>query len=543
MIQIVSTESGEATLKVDGRFVHSRRNPSSEAQRYFEAERGNRSCRTVLIVGAGLGYLTAEARRAVPGCRTVAVHLSPTCRASAVASADASWDPRSTEGIATFLDRTVGEEELSGLLTLFWRPALSAFPEEAGKIQTAVQEHISRLNASLATTGYFGPRWFRNGVANYLNVASWWKLQRVNAPVVVAAPGPSLQAGVEALRRARPGIVLVAVASAVHPLAYSGLSADVVVHQDAGFFSGEHLRPLHRSFSQTVGSGLESLTPPVPYPPLVQPLSARPLPRCNREPERPVAWLRYDHPLDALLLRHGGAAVQTLPQLGTVTATATRLALKLSSGPVFLAGVDMASWDFLSHARGHAFEDYHAAAACRLHPMPTTRVSRLAASHETRPTKGTMWRSSADLSIYAAWFRSISGTERLRRLAPSPVKLGIREAEPAELIRMADVRGPAPPIGASVPAPPRQTRLGQIAETVTSWLATAEAFRPEKNADLARAPSVFTGLARHLAMAELLRTERASPEGVAEVRALRDRVFSTLERVHELLEMQGESPQ
>jgi hypothetical protein len=247
--------------------------------------------------------------------------------------------------------------------------------------------------------------------------------------------------------------------------------------------------------------------------------------------------------VDELLHHHAGAAALSVPQLGTVTATAVRLALQITTGQVFLAGVDLASWDVLSHARGHVFNEYHAAVATRLHPLPTTRVSRLAESAIVPDLQGNPWRSAHDLSIYAAWFRSVAETQRLRRLAPSAVDLGVPEAHAQELIRQSEARAPRGPLGSPASVPPRSARFKQLAGLIESWTARTEAFHPRRNAELAQAPSPVMGLARHLAMAEVLRTQRAAPEGTEEILALRHRLRAALERARTFLEMQRESIQ
>jgi hypothetical protein len=86
-----------------------------------------------------------------------------------------------------------------------------------------------------------------------------------------------------------------------------------------------------------------------------------------------------------------------LPQRGTVSATALDLAFALTRGPVYVAGLDLADRDVISHASPHAFE-----------PVLLSRNNRFAPYyHEAyarqRPNLGT---DSDAYAVYASWFQN-----------------------------------------------------------------------------------------------------------------------------------------
>ncbi len=603
MIELVATPGGEPSLRVDRRYVHSRRDPRTEARRFLDSRKKSEFHPTVLVVGAGLGYLIEEAHRAFPGCRVIALYLSAACRAHSIARAAEAWDPSDPTDAGAFLLNVLEEDALPGLLALFWRPALAAFPDTAHDVEKRVRQGLNRLNAALATAGYFGPRWFRNALANYLNTDAWCRLNRTDLPVVVAAPGPTLSLVIPALRDARSRFVLVAAASALLPLERADVTPDLVVHQDAGFYSGEHLR--HRAAAphgesasgrsagdggavdraaagrDSVGSGIV----------MVQPLSARPVPEVAAS----VAWISYDHPADALLRDHDDAPYLALGQLGTVTATATRLALNLTTGAVYLAGVDMAAKDLQSHVRGHSFEEYHLGQTDRLHPALTTHLGRSITRENGSDTGADGWRVSADLEIYADWFTRLAEESRgpdqgatagadagdrpeatphesgrLRRLAPSPVDLGIPIATLSELTALplpddSDHAHSVPPgLVRQVTPPPERERARRIAAALEAWRRAIEqsmstmAATPATPGRAMRLPTHVRNLAWHLALPELLRVDRlergasredsshASASGPTEsgeiadaIYALRKRLLSTIDRMEARLSAQA----
>jgi hypothetical protein len=93
-----------------------------------------------------------------------------------------------------------------------------------------------------------------------------------------------------------------------------------------------------------------------------------------------------------LLLASVGCPVLSLPQRGTVTASALDLAFALSSGPVYLTGTDLANRDLQTHVRPYAFDWIAEEAASRLNPVYSAAFTGAAAQ-------------GGSSGIYADWFR------------------------------------------------------------------------------------------------------------------------------------------
>jgi hypothetical protein len=98
----------------------------------------------------------------------------------------------------------------------------------------------------------------------------------------------------------------------------------------------------------------------------------------------------------------------TLPQRGTVTASALDLALALSSGPLYFAGMDLGTRDIQSHARPYALDAYVNAGTNRLEPYYSRSWERFEKAKSLDP-----------LGIYASWFK-----EQLPRLKRRCYALG-----------------------------------------------------------------------------------------------------------------------
>ena len=197
-----------------------------------------------------------------------------------------------------------------------------------------------------------------------------------------------------------------AVSSALLTCRTFGLEPDLVIATDGGYFSRLHLYPL-----ETAPAALAMPLTTLPSASLLGKLGCLILTQGN-----------FPEPELARLLG-GGLA---LPGHGTVSGTALHLASRLGSGPIAVAGMDLANFGDLSHARPHGFDTLTRDCQSRLLPLEGLVHSReapgAALSLPERP-----WRSSRSLAIYASALSSEAALPqfagRLWRAVPSPVRL------------------------------------------------------------------------------------------------------------------------
>jgi hypothetical protein len=96
-----------------------------------------------------------------------------------------------------------------------------------------------------------------------------------------------------------------------------------------------------------------------------------------------------------IVLKELGLPSVMIPQRGTVTASALELALVLSTGSIFLAGMDLAVQDIRTHARPYGFDHLFFNAASRFLPVYSQNFIRC----------GYMQQGGSH-DIYAAWFKN-----------------------------------------------------------------------------------------------------------------------------------------
>ncbi|TVQ37177.1 MAG: DUF115 domain-containing protein [Spirochaetaceae bacterium] len=454
MVDLIRARNGQLSAAANGRTLYSRYDPAAEAARFVTRELSAQSTEppVVLIVGAGLGYLSAAVRAALPRSRSIAIHLDTTLYANRLANADHQWcgeDVRTD--FARFLETHLSDEDIDGLFVLQWEPCVRVFSDKAQAILGTVRDFLDRRSATLATERHFGARWVANSVRNAIEARPLRQLKGGRIPVIVAAAGPSLCDSLATIAGRGAGVALWALSSAVPILLQAGCPPDLVIATDAGYFAAEHLRALATH----------------PHIPIAAPLSARTALLLRRNQTLVInqgSWYERD-----LLQRIGLPSVQ-LPPHGTVAGTAWYLAAALGAGEVIFAGLDLCLRDIHSHPRGHAFEPLLRGNARRLRPYHHILFERnFVPSRPVHPTATV--RISRPLSTYAAWFRSAaaSGPVKAARLRPSEVDLGLPECHRLPRRVTAAVVRPA----AGSPAPIE--RRMAVSRCVDQWRRQAEA--------------------------------------------------------------------
>jgi hypothetical protein len=161
-------------------------------------------------------------------------------------------------------------------------------------------------------------------------------------------------------------------------LGQGGVRADIVIATDGGSWALQHVYPYFRNAGQSLGFAVD--------------LFACLPSQCSSIPQ----LILDDGSLwRSVILHELGLPSVIIPQKGTVAAAAVELALLLSNGGIYLAGMDLSVKDCRSHARPYGFDHLLWGKATRLTPFYSnsfTRSSRI--------------REGGSYGIYAAWFKN-----------------------------------------------------------------------------------------------------------------------------------------
>jgi hypothetical protein len=448
------SRSGSPTCRLGSLSLHSAYDPALEAERFVsKAIEAERRPSLVILGGPCLGYLSSAVRKLHPGAFIVSLQYSPVFEGREVAQADASFYFGS-EGpsLASFLGRTLGEDSVSGVAYLDWPPAAQAFPAEAAEAETAVRSALDRFASEAATVKAFGRRWIANSCRSFLLAERLVGLRPTMAPIVVAASGPSLGRALEELAPFRGRFLLFAVSSSLAACRERGFEPDLVVATDGGPWSRHHLYPLAQRRI-----------------PLAAPLSG--LPSASLFRGLPLLLLNQGFFPENELTTALGASI-ALGGEATDSGTSLRLATLATEGPIIAAGLDLASFDIVSHASPNGFDALLRSGEGRECPAESAIFAR------ERPAApdllaGGPWRSSRTLALYAsALSAEASGNGgRLFRLCPSPLALKgfqpLAKGEIGELLRIGFSH--SQPLFDPLPLVGEEARRGLLAQALDGW--------------------------------------------------------------------------
>ena len=449
--------SGQLTARAGALRIHSAYDPKRESRRFLAGRLDDfREGAAVVIVGAGLGYLSEELKFQRPDLTILACHLIPELSRSITESPGIfRWNPGRGD-VGVFIASHVGELDMPGLRVLEWEPSIRAAPDTAAAVTSALAGIIRRHSGNISATAVFGRRWLKNTLRNYAEIEHLAEVSRQSGTTVIAAAGPSLEDTLPTLARERKRFHLWALPSAVKCLAAAGIRPDLIFSTDPGFWARLHWRYFE-----------EGCIVAMPF--------------CSAPP--PV------HPRGILLIREGALGESdllgnqpwpalSLPRAGSVAITAVEAWKCMTDGPLVLAGLDFAWRDLASHTRPHTFDGWLAGFDSRVKPALSTAWERASI---TAPKRIGGYRSGSSLTTYSDWFRGSHMPRPVYRLNPrgrAPFATQLPRIGVIDEVQFKSLPGRSEwicPVRPAAPAPAR--RRGKIREVIRGWIAAVEGSR------------------------------------------------------------------
>ena len=356
-LTVETTLSGGKTVLDGTRPLISRNHPREEAEKLLAAA-GVTAGIPLMIVGDFLGYGTAAAFKS--GRQTV-LTVYPEKRFLN----ESVWNG---PGESTFFTAPDFEEKINRFLSLkniaVWEmPAAAPYYEcERNRLRLMITKSMKEQLANDTVEAAFSRSWLSNALRFFReNRRPLGKLQAdPETPILIAAPGPSLESVIPSIIRYRERFLLTAVTSAAAVLQAHGIRCDFYFAVDPGFYARKlchFLNPPACGWILPPTAAVPaSASPVIPF-------------RQNLPPETAggALWNTENFPL--------------LPETPTVTACALLFFLPFRLKA--FAGLDLTAAAGKPYARGHAaVRDAHDT-ACRFSPAET----RFSDGRHTRPLR------------------------------------------------------------------------------------------------------------------------------------------------------------
>jgi hypothetical protein len=450
--RIIPAASGDPTMILGAKHIHSPRDPAREGRRAAEALKGEGP---LIVLGFGLGYAAEAAAEAgakaaaenggknSPGRPLIIVERRRRVLRKALEARDLG-DFLSTRRIIFILgrgDAGAAGDAVMGALGLLEKPGSAKTPELLrnralmeldetwyAAVEGRIQTWISKDEVNMATLRRFGKRWIRNLAHNMESIRDLPGIIPLEGvlggeiPVLLAAAGPSLDRILPLLPAMAERCLVAAVDTSLKALLKAGVNPDFVVAVDPQYWNSRHLDRAAVSKTRLIAES--AVYPPVlrlPFKAVFLCGSLFPLGRFIEDRVDPKGRL--------------GAG-------GSVATTAWDFARLLGASSIWIAGLDLAFPGLKTHFRGAFFEERALAEAARFDPAETRSVRAL---RDGRPfhalaAGGGQVLTDRRLSLYAAWFenrfRLFPGTPS-RSLSPEGLAIpGMPAAGPEELLSL-----------------------------------------------------------------------------------------------------------
>ncbi len=390
-----TTPGGLPTLRYRGRYVHSRRDPRTEARRFAE-HLAAANC--FVVLGFGLAYQCEALLERFPDANLLVVVKDPGRLRRALEVRDLTGllgEPR----VQLLLGPKVDE------MALFLAPyehvtirtvpllGISKDDDYFASIDRGVAAYLERRTINLNTLRRFGRRWVRNLIANLPEIGGALGVERAldafaGVPALVLAAGPSLDRVLPHLRSLAKGCVIVAVDTALPRLAALNLEPDIAVIVDPQYWNSRHLDRLVFDRAVLVS---ESST----HPRVFRAFSSKPLLSSSL------------FPLGGYVERFLGGFGR-LGAGGSVTTTAWDLARVLGCGPILLGGMDLGFPDRRTHCHGSFFEERAHTLGTRLYPAEQGAFAYLrdGGPFPAPANDGTLVTTDRRMQLYRWWFEN-----------------------------------------------------------------------------------------------------------------------------------------
>ena len=401
-------------MRVDGRYLHSKYAPLKEADRAASEYVPTNNVATLFVLGEGIPYCSRAIARRRPD---LAIHAITVTAESVDASMLVNQHPvevPSEDTIRRLVRRLVHPLAVGRVDALVWPPAERCVPRWVDTVRSGLLAGLEDVRSQLATTASFGRLWLKNALRRTIGAETRREITETTPTITVIAGGPSVEHGVTAMLRSDNGRrshrTIAAATSAAGALAHRGVVPDLLFHADAGFWAQRY---------RTIDGNAR--------PPTVVSL------RSSIAPGSPVAndgdiFLRQGWFGESLAPDHDDWV--TTSEFPTVTATMISFLDRVApmAERFELLGIDLCSYDALTHARPHPNEEYIDRRSSRLTPLSTVRLLRagvFSGPPRYRWRDGTSAFQSPSLSAFteplATLIQEVSRKHTVQHLYPSPI--------------------------------------------------------------------------------------------------------------------------
>lgn len=414
-IEYLNAKDGLLTCKINSLFLHSSYSPIKESERFSQTLKTPFKPDILFLIEPGLSYQSEKLREIFPETKLCAIRFCKDFKKYDILFDYAFYYEDFTTSLSLWdkVYSTFGENTLAYSFIAVWEPAAKIFPEETMELLKSFKNLIEKCHSILRTRSFFEKRWIKNSVKLATNIRQISILkEKGNCPVVVCASGPSLKESIPFLKEQKPFII--AVSSGLRPLVQNGITPDLVLSTDGGFWAKKHLFPIPEKTK--IALAVESNCP------------------TKEIKSRSIIPLIYNDGVESDIFKASGIKNMMALRCGTVSGTALNLAEQLTSGDIYFAGLDLSVCKGFQHTQKNNLEIENSCRDNKKQPI------------EKRICTQEFSNQKQSLKIYEDWFKEQKFHNRkVYRIISTPANtLGEIKDLKAENLRVISFEGKKP---------------------------------------------------------------------------------------------------
>ena len=208
MVEIAHASDNSQIAYVDGRPLLSKYNPAGEIKRFVDRVIPASSPGAVVVLGDVFLYIGTEIANRLPETTVISILYDPDLAKPTSSEYHFALQFDSIEQLRRDLEAHLTELDMQSLSVVEWDPSSRTFPKKAETARQILTDLLNTQSGNIATTAYFGKRWIRNAVDNFLMTDRLGTFSTSSKPVLIAASGPTLRTAIATIKKNRAAFEL-----------------------------------------------------------------------------------------------------------------------------------------------------------------------------------------------------------------------------------------------------------------------------------------------------------------------------------------------
>lgn len=349
IIDFSLAKNNELTFSVDGKYYHSRYNPSAEAEKWINQIQCNYVPKVIIVLGAGLPYFLNLLTQKFINSKILLIQYNQEIYNKVNSEYKNHFTKNifqicinnfsSVQNLSEYFYNNFGEELTNQILFLSWKTSENIFINEYNFTINAIQLYLNKSKDLIATRRFFSKKWISNIIRFFNTANNLYKIEKIDSDILIIASGPSLKNSLEKIKHHKDNFFIISLSSATKVLLYNNIIPDLILTTDGGYWAKKHLQFLeNENYDIPIMCTAESA---LPY---------------NLLKKNKIIPLEYNDFTNKFFFDKTNLQTIKVNRNGTVSGTALEVAKQLTDKNIFYIGLDLANTAGYQHSQPNILE-------------------------------------------------------------------------------------------------------------------------------------------------------------------------------------------